>query len=145
MKKTILTLITVLSLTIFSGQIHAQTVKTLNKQEFIEKIMDYQKNTDKWVFKGDKPVIIDFYAKWCGPCKQVAPIMEELAKEYGTQIIIYKVDTDKEKELARDFGIQSIPTMLFIPVVGSPQVSKGALPKESLKKLIDEFLLQKNK
>lgn len=85
--------------------------------------------------------IIDFYATWCGPCKAIAPILEELAKEYAGKIVIYKIDTDKERELAAAFGISSIPTLLFIPAKGDPQVAQGALPKESLKRAIDEFLL----
>lgn len=93
------------------------------------------------MFAGDKPAIVDFYATWCGPCRQVAPILEELAKEYDGKIVIYKIDTDKEQGLAAAFGIRSIPTILFIPQQGKPQVAQGALPKEELKKAIDEFLL----
>ena len=93
------------------------------------------------MFAGDKPAIVDFYATWCGPCRQVAPILEELAKEYDGKIVIYKIDTDKEQGLAAAFGIRSVPTILFIPQQGKPQVAQGALPKEELKKAIDEFLL----
>ena len=113
----------------------------LTEAEFLQKVYDYKKNPDTWVFAGDKPVIVDFYATWCGPCRQVAPVLEELAKEYDGKIVIYKVDTDKERELAAAFGIRSIPTILFIPQQGTPQVAQGALPKEELKKAIDEFLL----
>lgn len=116
-------------------------VKHLTKAEFLQKVYNYEKNPEIWKYEGDKPAIIDFYATWCGPCKMVAPILEELAKEYDGKIVIYKIDTDKEKELASAFGIRSIPTLLFIPKSGDPQVSQGAMPKEGLKKAIDEFLL----
>lgn len=113
----------------------------LTEAEFLQKVYDYKKNLDEWVFAGDKPAIVDFYATWCGPCRQVAPVLEELAKEYDGKIVIYKIDTDKEQGLAAAFGIRSIPTILFIPRQGKPQVAQGALPKEELKKVIDEFLL----
>lgn len=118
-------------------------VKHLTKVEFFEKVYNYEKNPDKWIYEGDKPAIIDFYATWCGPCKVVAPILEELAKEYAGKIVIYKIDTDKERELSAAFGISSIPTILFIPLKGDPQIAQGALPKETLKRAIDEFLLGK--
>ncbi len=95
----------------------------------------------EWIYEGDKPAIVDFYATWCGPCKRVAPILEELAEEYDGKIVIYKVDTDREPELAKAFGITSIPTLLFIPKAGEPQATQGALPKEAFKKAIEEFLL----
>ena len=117
----------------------------LTRASFISKVYDYKKNANVWKYEGDKPAIVDFYATWCGPCKRVAPILEELAKEYDGKIVIYKVDTDQEKELARAFGITSIPTLLFIPKDGEPQVANGALPKESLKQAIDEFLLGNKK
>ena len=113
----------------------------LTRASFISKVYDYEKNAKIWKYEGNKPAIVDFYATWCGPCKRVAPILEELAKEYDGKIVIYKVDTDQEKELARAFGITSIPTLLFIPMNGEPQVANGALPKENLKQAIDEFLL----
>ena len=115
----------------------------LNKADFITKVYDYEKNANVWKYEGDKPAIVDFYATWCGPCKRIAPVLEELAKEYAGKIVIYKVDTDREKELAKAFGITSIPTLLFIPMNKDPQVANGALPKESLKQAIDEFLLEK--
>lgn len=117
-------------------------VKHLTKKEFMEKVYNYEKNSDKWVYEGDKPAIVDFYATWCGPCKAIAPVLEELAKEYDGKIVIYKIDTDKERELSAAFGISSIPTLLFIPVNGEPQIAQGALPKESLKRAIDDFLLK---
>lgn len=118
-------------------------VVTLNKAEFLSKVFNYEKNPSQWVYEGDKPCIIDFYADWCGPCKKVAPIMKELAGEYKNDIVIYKVNVDQEKELASAFGIQSIPSILFIPKQGQPQMAQGALPKEELVKLINTFLLNK--
>ena len=101
----------------------------LNKNTFKEKVFDYENNTE-WNFKGDKPAIIDFYADWCGPCKMVEPIMEELAKEYDGKVDIFKIDTDKEQELAALFQIRSIPSVLFIPVNDKPRMAIGAMPKE---------------
>lgn len=118
-------------------------VVTLNKAEFLSKVFNYEKNPSQWVYEGDKPCIIDFYADWCGPCKKVAPIMKELAGEYKNDIVIYKVNVDQEKELASAFGIQSIPSILFIPKQGQPQMAQGALPKEEFVKLINTFLLNK--
>lgn len=146
MKKILLSFITFFFITaVYAGSLTSDAtetnVKHLSKKEFLEKIYNYEKNPDKWVYEGDKPAIVDFYATWCGPCKVVAPILEELANEYAGKIVIYKIDTDKERELSAAFGIQSIPTLLFIPMKGDPQVAEGALPKESLKRAIDEFLL----
>lgn len=115
----------------------------LNKADFLTKVYNYEKNPNEWIYEGDKPAIVDFYATWCGPCKMIAPLLEEMAKEYDGQIVIYKVDTDKEPELSAAFGIRSIPTLLFIPAEGEPQVAQGAMPKATLKKAIDEFLLGK--
>lgn len=113
----------------------------LNKEEFLTKVFNYEKNSQEWKYEGNKPAIIDFYADWCGPCRKVAPVLEELAKEYAGKIVIYKVDTEKDKELAQKFGIQSLPSLLFVPMNGKPQMAVGAIPKEDLKKAIDEFLL----
>jgi thioredoxin len=110
---------------------------------FLDKVYDYKKDPKKWVFKGDKPCIIDFYADWCRPCKMVAPIMEELSTKYKGQVVIYRVNVDQERELAQFFGIQSIPTVFFCPANGDPQMSQGALPKESYEKALTEILLQK--
>lgn len=115
----------------------------LTKAEFLDKVYNFEKNPNEWKYEGDKPAIVDFYADWCGPCKMVAPILDELAKEYEGQIVIYKVDTEKEKDLAGAFGIRSIPSILFIPMEGEPQMAQGAMPKASFKKAIDEFLLKK--
>lgn len=110
----------------------------LNTQDFKDKVFDYTKHK-KWQFQGDKPAIIDFYADWCGPCKAVAPLFEELSNE-NEDIVIYKVDTEAEQELSAAFGIQSIPSILFIPMEGQPMMQKGALPKNVLQKVIDEEL-----
>lgn len=115
----------------------------LTKAEFLTKVADYEKNPDKWVYLGDKPCIVDFYADWCGPCKMISPILEELAAEYAGQIYIYKIDTEAEQQLAADFGIRSIPTLLFCPMEGAPQMAQGALPKDGFKKTIEEVLLKK--
>lgn len=115
----------------------------LTKAEFLKKVVNYEANPNEWVYLGDKPAIIDFYASWCGPCKVIAPILEELAAEYGNEIYIYKIDTEQEQELAAAFGIQSIPTLFFVPMKGDPQVARGALPKAQLKEGIDKVLLGK--
>lgn len=112
----------------------------LTKQTFLEKVFNYELNKE-WKFEGTTPCLIDFYADWCGPCKMVAPILEELSKEYDGKINIYKVDTEAEQELAGAFGIRSIPSMLFIPMTGQPQMVQGALPKSELKQAIDDILL----
>jgi thioredoxin len=117
----------------------------LTEETFKQKVFNYEKNTEEWIFEGDKPAIIDFYADWCRPCRLVAPIMDELANEYEGQIYVYKVDTEKQRELSRIFGIRSIPAVLFVPMEGKPQMSTGALPKESYKQVIDEFLLGNKK
>ena len=114
-------------------------METLSKETFIEKVFDFEKNKE-WKFEGDKPAIIDFYADWCGPCKMVAPVLEELSKEYDGKVDIYKIDTEKEQELAGAFGISSIPSILFIPQEGQPQMAMGALPKQSFKDAIKDVL-----
>jgi thioredoxin 1 len=114
----------------------------LTKQTFLDKIFNYEVNKE-WKFEGELPAIIDFFADWCGPCKMVAPILEELSTEYAGKINIYKIDTEAEQELAAAFNIRSIPSMLFIPMNGQPQMAVGALPKDALKNAISEVLLQK--
>jgi len=113
----------------------------LTAQSFKEKVFNYDVNKD-WKFEGELPCIIDFYADWCGPCKMVSPILEELSGEYQGKINIYKVDTESEQELASVFGIRSIPSILFVPKDGQPQMSMGAMPKESFKQAIEEVLLK---
>jgi thioredoxin len=103
----------------------------LTKETFLSKVFNYEVNKD-WKYAGDQPCLIDFYADWCGPCKMVAPILEELADEYKDKLKIYKVDTEQEIELASVFGIRSIPSLLFVPKAGQPQMAMGALPKETL-------------
>ncbi|MBP6977744.1 MAG: thioredoxin [Bacteroidales bacterium] len=114
----------------------------LTKDTFITKIFNYEENQD-WKFEGKLPCVIDFYADWCGPCKMVSPILEELSKEYDGKINIYKVNTEDEQELSAVFGIRSIPSMLFCPLEGQPQMAVGALPKNSLRQAIDDILLGK--
>lgn len=118
-------------------------VVVLNKADFLTKVYNYEKNQTEWVYEGDKPCIVDFYADWCGPCKKVSPILKELAGEYQNDIIVYKINVDNEKELAAAFGIQSIPTLLFIPAKGKPQIAQGALSKEQFVEQINSFLLEK--
>ncbi|MDP1622583.1 MAG: thioredoxin [Bacteroidales bacterium] len=117
-------------------------VEHLTKESFQEKVFNFETNKE-WKYEGTIPCIIDFYADWCGPCKMVAPVLEELAIEYSGKINIYKVDTEAEQELAGAFGIRSIPSMLFVPMKEQPQMSVGALPKDSLKKAISDVLLKK--
>lgn len=116
----------------------------LTKETFQSKVFNWEKNKE-WKFEGQLPCLIDFYADWCGPCKMVAPILEELAREYDGKINIYKVDTEDQQELAAVFGIRSIPSMLFCPVDGQPQMAMGALPKDTFKKAIDDILLNQGK
>lgn len=120
-------------------------MKTVNltKADFLVKVANYEANPTEWKFLGDKPAVIDFYASWCGPCKMLAPVLEELADEYAGQVYIYKVNVEDEEELASLFGIRSVPSLLFIPVDGDPQMAQGALPKSSLQDAIDNVLLKK--
>ena len=111
----------------------------LTKESFKNKVFDFEANQE-WSFAGDKPCIIDFYADWCNPCKIVAPILENLAEEYKGKLDIYKVDTEKEQELASMFNIRSIPSILFVPKDGKPQMSMGALPKENFVQAIQDVL-----
>ena len=113
--------------------------ENLTKETFLEKVFNYTVNKD-WKFEGDKPAIIDFYADWCGPCKMIAPILEELSEEYKGKVDIYKIDTEVEQELAAAFGIRSIPSMLFIPIGAQPQMANGALPKVELERIMKEVL-----
>ncbi len=112
----------------------------LNKAAFQEKIFDYEKNKD-WNFAGELPCVVDFWAPWCGPCKVVGPVLDELSEEYKGKVNFYKVNTDEEQELGAVFGIRSIPSLLFVPKEGQPKMAVGALPKESLKQAIEQELL----
>ncbi|MBN1952523.1 MAG: thioredoxin [Bacteroidales bacterium] len=114
-------------------------IEHLTIESFKEKVFDFSKNQE-WTFEGSLPCIIDFYADWCGPCKMVAPILEELAREYEGKLNVYKVDTEKERELAAMFRIQSIPSLLFVPVEGQPQMAMGALPKDTFIQAFSEVL-----
>jgi thioredoxin len=116
------------------------TVK-MTTETFKSEVFDYTQEKE-WNFKGDVPAIIDFYADWCGPCKMVAPVLEELADEYRDQLVIYKVDTETEMELSAAFGIRSIPSILFIPKEGTPMMQAGALPKSVLKNIIEGELIK---
>ncbi len=114
-------------------------IEYLSKDTFKAKVFNFEENKD-WKYEGSLPCLIDFYADWCGPCKTIAPVLEELAKEYEDKVKIYKVDTEAEQELASMFGIQSIPSLLFVPSEGQPQMAMGALPKDSFKKAFKEVL-----
>lgn len=121
----------------------AGEIKHITKAEYLKLVWNYEKNPKTLVFEGKLPVIVDFYATWCGPCKRVAPILEKLAKKYAGKINIYKVDVDEERDLAAAHGIQSIPTMYFYPKTGQPQVVQGALNEEQLEQAIQQVLLSK--
>ena len=114
-------------------------VEHLNKNTFQEKVFNFSVNKE-WKYEGSKPCLIDFYADWCGPCRTVAPIIEDLAEEYIDKIVVYKINTDQEREISAMFGIQSIPSLLFVPIDGQPQMAMGALPKETFKKAIKDVL-----
>lgn len=114
-------------------------MEALDSDTFKAKIFNYEESED-WKYQGDLPAIVDFYADWCGPCKRLTPVLEELSKEYEGKLRIYKIDTDKEADLAAMFGIRSIPSLLFIPKEGDPQMAAGALPKDTLKTAIQDVL-----
>lgn len=131
--------------TFIESNIRSEDIKTdvtvikLTNDTFKQLVFNYEKNKE-WKYEGNKPAIIDFYADWCAPCRQLSPLVEELAKQYSGKIVVYKVDTEKEQGLAQTLGIQALPTLLFIPMDGKPQVTMGALPKESLEKAVNEVL-----
>ena len=129
-------------LLIASLSVCAEDVIYITTAQFRERIFDY-KTSKEWSYKGDKPCIIDFYTTWCGPCKRLAPIMDELSQTYCDQVVFYKADTERERELAYVFGINSIPQVLYVPVEGKPMLLKGLYPKENIIQIIDEFLLKK--
>ena len=143
MKKGLFLIVLMLCSTpLFSQEPAKAVVKHLTKAEFLEKVWNYEKNSKEWKYEGDKPCIIDFYTTWCGPCKRLSPILEELAKEYDGKIIVYKVNTEVERELASVFQVRSIPTLLFCPLKDNPQTNVGALPKEQLVEAINKVLLK---
>jgi len=118
------------------------SVVLLNNESFKKLVFNYEVNKE-WKYEGNKPAIIDFYADWCAPCRQLSPLVDEIAKEYAGKIVVYKVDTEKERALSQSIGITGLPTLLFIPANGKPQVSMGLLPKESLVKAVNDILLVK--
>ncbi len=140
MKKTAL-IITSLFIAICASFSQAQSVIELNKQQFLDKVWNYETNPDTWVYNGSLPCVIDFNAKWCGPCRKMEPILKDMARKYDGKIIIYKVDVDKEKELASLFGISSIPAFLFCPTNGEPRGTMGAYPADDFEKIIRTVLL----
>ena len=156
MKKTFLILSSLLVVVCCWGQTktnnkHKSAVKNnadvrtipLTKSEFLEKVANFEANQDEWKYLGDKPAIIDFHASWCGPCKVIAPILEELAAEYGDSIYVYKVDIDKEQEIATAFNIRARPVLLFVPMEGTPQMAQGAMSKDTIREAIEKVLLKK--
>ncbi len=114
-------------------------MQNLTTEAFKTKVFDFEKNNE-WKFAGDKPCIVDFYADWCGPCKMLAPVLDELSQKYAGKLDVYKINTEEEQALAAAFGIQSIPSMLFVPMTGKPQMAQGALPRETLEKAIGDVL-----
>ncbi|MBQ5663021.1 MAG: thioredoxin [Bacteroidaceae bacterium] len=138
---------------LFGSGISAQTTRTsvesktikLDKAAFLKKVVNFEKAPNVWNYLGDKPAVIDFYADWCGPCRRLAPVLDELAAEYEGKLYIYKVNVDNEKEIAEAFGITSLPTIVFVPLKGNPSAGTGFLPKETLRSAIKELLLEKKK
>ena len=114
----------------------------LTTAEFHKKVADLSNDPKMWEYLGDKPCIVDFYASWCGPCKVLAPILDELAEEYKDKVLFYKVNTENEEQLAATFGIRSVPTLMFCPMKQEPQMAQGVLPKATLKDIIDRVLLK---
>ena len=112
----------------------------LTKSEFLKKVVNYEENPQEWKFLGDKPAVVDFYAEWCGPCKRLLPVLESVSEEYADRVDIYKVNVDEEQELAEVFGVQTIPTLFFMPKEGNPQRSVGGMPLDVLKSAIDSIL-----
>ncbi len=115
--------------------------RNLTRQEFLNEVANYEANPKDWKFLGQRPALIDFYASWCGPCKMLAPILDELTEEYAGRVDIYKVNVEEEEELSALFGIRSVPSLLFIPMSGKPQLAQGAMTKAALKSAIQNVLL----
>jgi thioredoxin len=142
MRRTIKAVFAVLFFVSLTLPVVAEDVVYITTEQFKERIFDYKNEKDS-IFKGNKPCVIDFYTTWCGACKRLAPIMEEMSQKYCDQVVFYKADTERERELAYVFGINSIPQVLYIPMEGKPLLLKGLYPKEEIVRIIDEFLLNK--
>ncbi|MBR1512762.1 MAG: thioredoxin family protein [Bacteroidales bacterium] len=145
MKKSIITALIVLALGITANaqeKKEESKVKHLTYKEFLSKVWDFEKDPNTFNYKGKLPAVIDFYADWCGPCRRVAPIMERMAEEYDGKLLVYKINTDQERELASAFQVRSIPMVLFIPMEGQPMMQVGAMPEEGYRQVITEQLLK---
>ena len=145
MRKIILIAITILALGFTANAQQAEKeskVKHLTYNEFLQKVWNFENNPTTFIYKGKLPAIVDFYADWCGPCRRVAPIMEKLADEYDGKLLVYKVNTDQERNLSAAFNVKSIPMVLFIPMEGQPMMQVGALPEEGYRKVVEEQLLK---
>lgn len=152
-RKAVCLALTMLAI-LLTGNLYAQTASSaktdenegkvirMDKQMFLDKIFDYTTGSTEWEYKGEKPAVIDFYAPWCGPCRIVSSFMKSLAKKYKGRIVVYKVNTDKQKELAAAMGIQSLPTVIFIPQTGQPQIIVGAAKKSTFQRAVEEVLLK---
>ena len=145
MKKTILSLVIMSSCLLSCAQEQKVEVRHITKAEFLQLVWNYEQNPDEWIYEGKLPCIVDFYASWCGPCKRLAPIMEELSEQYKGKIEFYKVDTEQERELAYFFQISSIPQVLYVPTKGDPTLTKGLYPKDEIVKIINDVLLKQKK
>jgi thioredoxin 1 len=158
MKKSLLMIITVVGISTACSSTTGKEIPEVNKvetvsetgkpehityDEFLEKVWNFEENPQKWVFKGDVPVIIDFYADWCKPCKMIAPTMDKIAKQYEGKVKVYKINVDNERKLASVFQVQSIPAVLFVPMKGEPSMQTGALSEEAYMKIVKDNLLVK--
>jgi thioredoxin len=141
MKKTVIFSIVLLTCTVCHVAAQSPTIP-LTKADFVKKVWNFETSPNEWKYLGNMPCVIDFYASWCGPCKMIAPYLEELARTYAGKICIYKINKDKEQELAAIFGISSIPVLLFVPMKDTPQMLTGARPKATIEQAIKDILLK---